>query len=65
MNEKLHLGENVYAQRNRFGDLVLTTENALRITNAIILDSDVLQNLQNFLFLTHTQQNQNQNQENL
>ena len=41
MDEKVYLGDGVYARFDGFG-IVITTENGLRETNRIVFDGDTL-----------------------
>lgn len=40
MNRR-YLGDAVYVDLDDFGDLILTAENGLRVTNTIVLEYDV------------------------
>lgn len=46
---KSYLGDGVYAESTQFGDVVLTTENGIAVTNRIVLESPVLQALYGFV----------------
>ncbi len=46
---KEYLGDAVYANVTRFGELELTTENGLRVTNVIVLEDQVLRALEDYL----------------
>jgi hypothetical protein len=46
---KQYLGDAVYAELVRFGTLVLTTEDGISVTNKILLEPQVLDNLHLFL----------------
>jgi hypothetical protein len=46
---KRYLGDGVYAEISECGDLLLTTENGISITNTIVLEAEVLQALQDYL----------------
>jgi len=43
MSEKIYLGDAVYVEINPYGDIVLTTEDGISVSNSIILDPTVLQ----------------------
>lgn len=47
---KVYLGDGVYCERDEWGNLVLTTENGLSITNTIHLDPDVQSQLVRLFF---------------
>ena len=47
--EKEYLGDAVYARIDKFGDLVLTTEDGMRATNTIILEPQIIQALDVYL----------------
>ncbi len=47
--EKEYLGDAVYARIDKFGDLVLTTEDGERATNTIILEPQIIQALDVYL----------------
>jgi hypothetical protein len=49
MNEKRYLGDAVYACWSNFGDLMLTTEDGINVTNKIYLEPEVLNSLMNFI----------------
>lgn len=38
---KDYLGDGVYAEFDRFGDIILTTENGIATTNRIVLEPEV------------------------
>jgi hypothetical protein len=46
---KTYLGDAVYAELDRYGDLVLTTEDGIQETNRIVLEPEVLLNLEQYL----------------
>jgi len=46
---KRYLGDGVYAQIEDYGDLILTTENGVRVTNRIVLEPAVLLSLLKFV----------------
>jgi hypothetical protein len=46
---KQYMGDGVYAEENDIGQIVLTTENGETVTNTIYLESDVTNNLINFI----------------
>lgn len=46
---KTYLGDGVYVEYDSLGDVVLTTEDGIRVTNRIILEPKVLESL--FLYL--------------
>ena len=48
MKEKTYLGDAVYARFDEFGNLILTTENGIEVTNTIVLEWDVFNNLLRF-----------------
>ena len=43
--KKVYLGDSVYAETDRFGALVLTTEDGIKATNTIVLEPVVLRAL--------------------
>lgn len=49
MIEKIYIGDGVYAEFVGGGELVLTTENGIAVTNRIVLEPEVLHHL--FLFV--------------
>jgi hypothetical protein len=49
VDQKVYLGDSVYARYNQFGELVLTTENGVGASNIIILEPTVLAELKYFL----------------
>lgn len=49
MNEKQYLGDGVYIQVKEYGEIWLTTEDGVSVTNTIVLDSHVIQALVIFL----------------
>lgn len=46
---KVYLGDGVYVETQPYGAIVLTTENGISITNTIVLEDFVLENLEIFL----------------
>lgn len=48
MNEKKYLGDGVYAEFVE-GDLVLTTENGVSVTNQVVLDYWVMTQLESYI----------------
>jgi len=46
---KEYLGDGVYAEMDRYGSLVLTTEDGIRATNRIVLEPEVLIALSEYL----------------
>lgn len=40
--EKMYLGDGVYAHIDDIGQVVLTTENGVSITNTIVLENEVI-----------------------
>jgi hypothetical protein len=46
---KAYLGDAVYVEVDRLGDLILTTENGIRATNRIVLEPAVLAALEQYL----------------
>lgn len=48
LNEKVYLGDAVYAQFDGLG-IILTTENGIMATNTIFLEPDVLASLELFV----------------
>jgi hypothetical protein len=46
---KAYLGDAVYAEFDRYGALVLTTENGISVTNTIVLEPEVLEQLAVYL----------------
>ena len=49
MNTKVYLGDGVYVRFDKTGDVVLTTENGISITNTIVLEPEVVQSFQLYL----------------
>lgn len=49
MKQKEYLGDGVYVEINESGDVVLTTENGLEITNRIVLEASIFQALVEYL----------------
>jgi hypothetical protein len=49
MKDKQYIGDGVYAEFDNFGDLVLTTEDGVLVTNRIVLEPETLSTLQQFL----------------
>lgn len=47
-NNKEYLGDGVYAEYHDY-ELILTTENGISVTNKIILEAEILNNLNLFL----------------
>lgn len=41
INEKVYLGDGVYARLDEYGSVVLTTENGYRASNIIVLEREV------------------------
>lgn len=48
MDEKVFLGDGVYAQHDGYS-LILTTENGVEATNTIYLEPSVINSLENYL----------------
>jgi hypothetical protein len=46
---KTYLGDGAYAELDRYGDLVLTTENGISVTNRIVLGAVEYQTLVDFV----------------
>lgn len=46
---KEYLGDAVYAERDGWGNVVLTTEDGMSITNKIVLEPDVARRLAEYL----------------
>ncbi len=46
---KVYLGDGVYAAIDRWGSVVLTTEDGMRATNTIVLEPEVIRELLTFL----------------
>ena len=46
---KEYLGDAVYIEVNRFGDIILTTEDGVNVTNRIVLEPSVLEAFENYL----------------
>ena len=46
---KEYLGDGVYAEIDKFGDLVLTTEDGINITNRIVFEPPILQALLEYI----------------
>lgn len=44
-----YLGDSVYADRDDFGALILTTENGIEASNTIILEPEVIRALLHYL----------------
>jgi len=49
MAEKLYLGDAVYVDVTKHGEIILTTENGVRATNTIVLEPKVLQSFLDYL----------------
>lgn len=49
MQMKTYLGDAVYATFDKFGALVLTTENGIHATNTIVLEREVIDALLQYL----------------
>ncbi len=47
--EKLYLGDAVYVDLTKHGEVILTTEDGIRTTNTIILEPKVLQSFLDYL----------------
>ena len=47
--DKVYIGDAVYADFDRFGDLVLTTEDGLVAYNRIVLDGNAIEALERYL----------------
>jgi len=47
MSKKLYLGDGVYVEYN--GDVILTTEDGIRVTNRIVLEPGVMEAFHIFL----------------
>lgn len=47
--KKLYLGDGVYADVDEHGQVVLTTENGITVTNTIVLENEVIRNFLTFL----------------
>lgn len=43
MENKIYIGDSVYIERKEFGDITLTTENGLTVSNTIVMEPEVLQ----------------------
>ncbi len=41
MKKKTYLGDGCYVEQDEFGDIVLTTENGVEVTNRIVLEPEV------------------------
>ena len=46
---KTYLGDGAYAELDQYGDLILTTENGIRVTNRIVLGGAEYQALVDFV----------------
>ena len=46
---KEYLGDAVYCEVDRFGDIILTTEDGVNVTNRIVLETTVLEAFENYL----------------
>ena len=46
---KEYLGDAVYCEVDRFGDIILTTEDGVNVTNRIVLEPTVLEAFENYL----------------
>ncbi len=46
---KEYIGDAVYAELNDYGDIVLTTEDGIRVTNRIVLEPQVMKGFIDFL----------------
>lgn len=47
MENKIYIGDSVYIERNSRQEIILTTENGVQISNIIIMDLPVFENLLN------------------
>jgi hypothetical protein len=47
--KKEYIGDAVYAEFDRYGALVLTTENGISVTNRIVLEPEVLAALEDYI----------------
>jgi hypothetical protein len=48
MTNKQYIGDGVYVEYNNY-EIILTTENGIAITNTIVLEAEVLNNLNEYL----------------
>lgn len=48
-SKKTYLGDQVYAEFSRWGELILTTDNGERTTNRIVLEPQVIQSMNRYL----------------
>jgi hypothetical protein len=46
---KRYLGDGVFADISQFGEVVLTTENGINVTNTIVMEPEVIQAFKEFL----------------
>jgi hypothetical protein len=44
-----YLGDGVYATRGDYGDITLTTEDGVRVTNTVVLEREVIGELVRFI----------------
>lgn len=45
MSKKQYVGDSVYVDEDNFGSVILTTEDGVRTSNAIVLEPETLVNL--------------------
>lgn len=45
MMEKRYIGDAVYVEIDKWGDILLTTEDGISVTNSIVLEASVYRNL--------------------
>lgn len=60
---KTYLGDGVYAEYNADYSVTLTTEDGINVTNEIVLEAEVLDNLNNYLkhmFITNQMSRKNE-----
>lgn len=48
-NQKEYIGDSVYAEWNEIGELVLTTENGMGVSNTIYLEPETLEALCSYI----------------
>ena len=55
---KRYLGDSVYVEINKYGQIVLTTENGYGPSNTIYLEPEVFENLESYLAAYRQRKNQ-------
>ena len=63
MTGKQYIGDGVFAEvGDSVGDVLLTTSDGVKVTNAIYLDRDVLENLMHYVDMTKLNINRSSNE---